>query len=154
MPGERVTFEIGYEGRRMVARTQFANFWECLPCFAMLFAYDIIMYQSCMIFRVHSGRNVRPFGEDKHTQAVRAYAALTCHCQHKIHSLGTSWDILDTVHHLSSTTRCLSCRSVRWLELAFTWPNLLELQFQSIAYVCESSMYIDATPCASTPSIT
>lgn len=34
MPGERVTFEIGYEGRRMVAR------------------------------------NVRPFGEDKHTQAA------------------------------------------------------------------------------------
>ena len=35
MPGERVTFEIGYEGRRMIAR------------------------------------NVRPFGEDKHTQAAR-----------------------------------------------------------------------------------
>ncbi|CAJ1334473.1 unnamed protein product, partial [Effrenium voratum] len=34
MPGERVTFEIGYEGRRMIAR------------------------------------NVRPFGEDKHTQAA------------------------------------------------------------------------------------
>ena len=55
MPGERVTFEIGYEGRRMVARTMTWLQLEAEPERKAV----------CV-------RNVRPFGEDKHTQAVRA----------------------------------------------------------------------------------
>ena len=55
MPGERVTFEIGYEGRRMVARTGPSRV-----------ATTFLRLGSTV------ARNVRPFGEDKHTQAARA----------------------------------------------------------------------------------